>query len=435
MKSVTSPRILTASAAALVSALSLGPAAHAAGFYLQEQSVQGIGRAFSGEGADTGPDSLWWNPASIGGSTDYSGYVGVAGILPSGTVSDTGTLIVRPGQAPASVGGSPTAFGPLQSGALPSGAVAIPINNRIALGFAATAPFDFTTQYDSQSWARYSALRTRLRTYDLQPSVAVAATDFLRLGAGLNIEYADATLTNALPNLVAQLPDGTESLKGNGWDLGWSVGAQVHNDVATLGVSYKSSIKHTLDGAVSVAGLLGPLAANNFAASTTASFRTPWQLIIGGRYKIVPSLTLNAQMVRLGWSEFNAISLGAPVNAALPEGYRDTWSFAGGVDYDVNPAWTVRAGVQYDETPTVDGQRDARVPDSNRVNFGVGGSFKANSHVTVDVGASYVLFQSASIDRPTEAYAGTLAATPILTSGELTGAHAVVVAIGARFKF
>ena len=39
--------------------LGLVPAsAHAAGFYLQEQSARAVGRAFSGEAADTGPDSL-----------------------------------------------------------------------------------------------------------------------------------------------------------------------------------------------------------------------------------------------------------------------------------------------------------------------------------------------------------------------------------------
>ena len=46
--------------------LTAGSPAHAAGFYLQEQSVRGWGRANSGEVADQGPASLWWNPAAIG---------------------------------------------------------------------------------------------------------------------------------------------------------------------------------------------------------------------------------------------------------------------------------------------------------------------------------------------------------------------------------
>src|SRR3569833_2004214 len=76
----------------------------AAGFYLQEQSVRGFGRANSGEVADQGPASLWWNPAAIGeGETGLS--FGATAILPSGRLRDGGTLIRRPGQAAAPDGG------------------------------------------------------------------------------------------------------------------------------------------------------------------------------------------------------------------------------------------------------------------------------------------------------------------------------------------
>ena len=90
--------------AAAALGLGLESAAHAAGFYLQEQSARAVGRAFSGEAADTVPDSLWWNPSAIGGAAERSAYFGLAVVSPSGDVSDTGTLILRPGQAPAGQG-------------------------------------------------------------------------------------------------------------------------------------------------------------------------------------------------------------------------------------------------------------------------------------------------------------------------------------------
>lgn len=408
--------------------------ASAAGFYLQEQSTRAIGRAFSGEAADTGPESLWWNPASIGGSSSISGYLSATAILPSSTVSDTGSLILRPGQAPAPVGGSAVANNPLENGVLPSGGFAVPIGDRVAVGLALSAPFDFTTQYSSESWTRYSALRTRLRTADVQPTIAVAATDWLRLGVGLNVEYADATLSNALPNLLAVLPDGTEVLKGNGWNTGWSAGAQLHDQRMTVGVSYKSSIKHTLDGPLTISGLLGPLAGQNGSLTTVASFRTPWQVIAGARYHATDQLTLNLQGARIGWSEFDAIRLAAPVNAALPELYHDTWSIAGGADYALTPRWTVRGGIQYDETPTTEGFRDPRVPDGNRVNFALGTSFTATSRLGIDAAATYLLFDSSSIDKPTAAYVGTPVETDVLMSGRQSGSHAFVLSIGAHFK-
>jgi len=409
--------------------------AHADAFYLEAQSARGAGRAFSGEGADTGASSLWWNPASIAG-VQGGAALSATGILPRGNVVDNGTLIARPGQAFAPVGGNGVSHNPIDKGVLPSGAIAYPLGDRVAVGLAVTSPFSFTTDYPADSWARYSADKTRLRTVDIQPSLAVAVTDWLRVGGAVNVEYTDATLSNALPQVLASLPDGRQELSGDGWDLGWSAGMQMHNDVVTVGVSYKSAIRHDLKGDLAVTGLVGPLATSNVTVSgARASFYTPSQVIVAGRVKALPALTLDAQLVAYGWSKFDAIRLGSPLNVAIPEGYRDSWSLAGGLDYNLSSRATLRAGVQRTITPTVDGARDARVPDANRWTYAAGGSYQLTRHIAIDAAASYVDFADAAIDRVTAAYAGTAAQTPILTNGSLRDASAVVLSLGGRLSF
>ena len=101
-------RIVLAGTASVM-ALGMAGAAHAQAFYLQEQSVRAQGRAFSGEAADTGVDSLWWNPAAIGGLEGGQASIHASAILPRGKVVDDGTLIKRPGQAATSVGGNAVA--------------------------------------------------------------------------------------------------------------------------------------------------------------------------------------------------------------------------------------------------------------------------------------------------------------------------------------
>jgi long-chain fatty acid transport protein len=298
-----------------------------------------------------------------------------------------------------------------------------------------TSPFSFTTNYDATSWARYTADKTKLRTIDLQPSVAFALTPNFVIGGAVNVEHSKATLSNYLPNLSPLLADGHQTLEGSGWDVGYTLGAQYRGGPISLGVSYKSSIKHKLDGSVTIEGLLGPLAAQNRSIDAMADFRTPWQVTGGIRFKATDKLTLNGQIVRFGWGKFDAITLGAPLNTAIPEGYRNTWSYAGGVDYAVTPAWTLRAGVQYDETPTQNLERDARVPDSNRWNFSTGTSFALSKSFTIDGAVSYIKFKDVAINRTTAAYAGTAVQTPILVNGRLDNAHALVLAVGGRFSF
>ncbi|MEK9210361.1 OmpP1/FadL family transporter [Sphingomonas sp. 2378] len=422
--------------AVLSSSFAFAGAAHGQAFYLQEQSTRGQGRAFSGEGADTGASSLWWNPASIAGMERGEAVLGASAIIPKGDVVDRGTVIVRPGQSARPVGGNGVSGDPINRGIVPSGAVAIPLNDRVAVGLAVTSPYSFTTEYDANSWARYSALKTELRTIDIQPSVGIAVLDWLRVGGALNVEYTKAELGNALPNLSPLLADGYQRLKGDGWDLGWTAGVQLHNDWATVGISYKSRIKHQLKGSLEVGGLLGPLAAQNRTVDgATAEFYTPAQIIVAGRFRATDKLTLNAQAVRFTWADFDAIRLGAPINTAIPENYKNSFSLAGGFDYAANERLTLRAGVQRGITPTQDGNRDARVPDANRWNYSIGGSYKVTPRFTLDAAGSYIDFANASIDRRTAAYAGTAAQTPILTSGQVQNARAFVGSIGGRFSF
>jgi long-chain fatty acid transport protein len=419
----------------LAAALTAAGPAHAAGFYLQEQSVRGWGRANSGEAADQGPASLWWNPAAIGeGGSGLS--FGATAIFPSGSLRDQGTLIRRPGQAAAPVGGLAELGDPIQRGVAPDAAFALPLGHRLALGVALTAPFSYTSDYDPAGWQRYSAIRTRLLNVDVQPSLAWSPVPGLSLGAGLNVDYADALLSNALPNLAPGLPDGRLELKGRGWDLGWSAGAQWRGPRGlSLGIAYKSAITHRLDGTIEISGLLGPLAGSNVSAATTARFTTPWQLILGARVPVGAGLTLDAQAVRFGWSRFESIRVGAPLNSVTIENYRDTWNLALGVDAKAGPRLTLRAGVQIDPTPTRDITRDPRVPDGDRADFNVGASLAVGRSLTLDAAAGYTHVAPGPIARDEHFYAGTPAATDVLSDGRELRQHAFVFAMGGRLGF
>lgn len=416
--------------------LTVPTSAQAAAFYLQEQSVRGWGRANSGEVADQGPASLWWNPAAIGGSEESSASFGSTIIRPAGEVSDQGTLIDRPGLAPVPVGGDALKRDPIRPGILPASSFALRVSDRLALGLTIASPFSFTSQYEPTGWQRYSAIRTRLTTFDIQPSVAFMATDWLSVGAAVNVEFADAFLSNALPNLAAGSPDGRFRLKGRGWDLGWSAGVQLRpSDRVSVGIAYKSAIAHKLPGTVEIVGLTGPLAARNLESDIIVRFSTPWQMILGARAGVTKSLTLNAQIVHYGWSRFDRISLGAPINAPITEDYKNSWSFAFGADGRMSKRLTLRAGIQLDGTPTRDTLRDPRVPDADRVNYNVGASFQLGKRMTIDAAAAYTDFEASAIERDERFYAGTAAQTDIVSSGLASSQRAIVLSLGGRMLF
>jgi long-chain fatty acid transport protein len=415
--------------------------AQASGFYLQEQSVRGWGRANSGEAADQGPASLWWNPAAIGWAEEgeegrATASFGATALVPTGRLADDGTQIDRPGAPPVAVGGPGLERNPAQKGLLPGTAVALRLGKRLAMGVAVTSPFSFTTDYDPSGWQRYSAIRTRLLTLDVQPSIAFAPTDWLSLGAGLNIEYGDAFLSNALPNLAAGSPDGRLTLAGKGTDLGWSAGLQLRPARRlTIGLAYKSAVEHDLAGALAISGLAGPLAARNAKSDVVATFSTPWQLILAARFALTDRTTLNLQAVRFGWSRFDQIGLSGQVTGAIPEGYKNSASYAFGLDHRLSRRLTLRAGLQLDGTPTRDDRRDPRVPDADRVDYNAGLSFALSGRFTLDAAAGLTDFEDAPITRDERFYAGTAAETLVLGDGQARGQRAIVISAGGRLRF
>lgn len=411
--------------------------AMAGSFYLQEQSVRGAGRAYSGETADIGVSSLWWNPAAIARS-GREAYFGVHGLWLDSSVRDTGSTLTRPiipGGLTTPVGGDPRAIDPIDNGVVPNVAIAIPLGERAAFGFAVSAPYNFTTEYNPSAFTRYDAIKSDLRTVDAQATLAVQATDWLDLGVGVSAEYTEAELTSALPNLDPAAPDGFSSLEGDGVDFGWSVGAQVHRGPWNLGLSYKSAVEHELEGRVINSGLLGPLAVGNIDAAGDASFTTPWIASAGVRYDVNERWTLNAQVNRIGWSEFDAIRVTYPGGGQTTvQAYDDVTTGAVGVDYRATDKVTLRAGVAYDPTPTPDTLRTARIPDANRWLYSAGASVEVRPNVTLDAAVTYIAMEETDLFDDRIIYPGTGADTLSSLRGVAEG-QGLVASVGARWRF
>ena len=113
-------RLLTCSAA-LCGLLTFSQTADAAGFYIQEQSVSGLGAAFAGQ-VSTPRDAsiLYFNPAGISRLDSAQVNIGVNFLYPELELKDTGTALnganaFAPGSGPIGTdnGGNPGSLTPV----------------------------------------------------------------------------------------------------------------------------------------------------------------------------------------------------------------------------------------------------------------------------------------------------------------------------------
>ena len=438
---------------ALSTALLAGVAAPAmaGSFYVQEQSTRGQGRANAGVGADKGVQSLWWNPAAIAG-TQREVYTGMHGLILDSSVDNRGSTLTY--NVPVAgvgvvsrtypVNGDPHVHDVVESGIVPNFAISTPIGDRFNVGLAVQAPYNFTTKYLADDFARYDALTSELRSANVSLVAAAKVTDWLDIGAGFDAQYAKATLSSALPNapipavlspayVISPSTDGRNQLEGDGWNYGWNAGAQMHFGKLDLGLSYRSEIKHELDGTVNISGLTGVLAGANVSADGTAKFTTPWYATLSARYAVNDRLTLNAQVNQIGWSKFDAIRVnyGATGASTIVQDYDDVTTGAVGFDYKIDPTMTFRAGVGYDPTPTPDDHRTARIPDGDRWLYAAGLS-KTMGSMTFDGAVTYIDIDTAAINDTRDVYGNGLVVSNL--RGEAKG-NGVGFSLGATWNF
>lgn len=403
--------------------------AHAAGFYIQEQSVKGLGYAFSGSTTSIDDAStLYFNPA---GMTKLDGAQINAGahlIIPNADLTDTGTTVPFGAAVGTDDGGNPYDPTPV-----PNLYAVTPLDffgqSNVWAGIGVSAPFGLGSDYGDTWFGRFDSTETELKTINIQPSIAVKATDWLSIGGGIDIQYADAELKSVANPGTGE---GISTLKGDDWTVGYNVGVLLQPlETTEIGVHYRSAISHELDGRISFFNGSG----SDFDEGGTADLDLPDLATFGIAHDITPQTRIMGQATWFGWNNFEEIQ---PVRdsgtavAAITQNYQTTWAFAIGAEHDLNDSWTIRAGYQFDETPTTDEFRTSRTPDGDRNWFSGGATYKVNDKLDLDFAATYIDVDDGTIN------VNRNAATPAIARSDVsanTDGYVGIVAVGLSYKF
>jgi long-chain fatty acid transport protein len=226
--------------------------AYAAGFALREQSAEGQGASFAGVAAGTeGLSSLFWNPATIVLHDGFNSESNVSLVLPSSRAKN--------GVSP----GVPAAFS--NSGdigvatIIPTSYYTYKVSDVVYLGLGINAPFGLETK-NRANWAGAPhGTKSEIFSFNVNPNIALKITDELAVAVGLQVEYFDAKLKAGLPVTGTQIA----KIKGDDIDVGFTAGILFQpTDATQIGLGFRSSIDHKLDGKATVGPFFGPITAN-----------------------------------------------------------------------------------------------------------------------------------------------------------------------------
>jgi long-chain fatty acid transport protein len=416
-------------------ALLLGASqAFGTGFQLNEQSGSSIGNAFAAGAAFTDDASaMWWNPAALSK-------------IP--TMQAVGVLnVIKPSVKFRNDGSQPALNQPLGGDGgdaggwnfVPNMYLSVPINKQFTFGLGVTVPFGLTTEYDDGWLGRYQALKSSIETMNVNPAIAWQVTPEFSVGAGVNWQKIKAELTQntnysygllgtaTLAGIPAGSPtwnaiaaatpglDGFGKITADDDAWGWNIGlAWDASPQLRLAAAYRSEMKYQVTGNVEYtnptptppAGTPAPIVATIAALSAqlnknllfnrgvSSDITLPQIANFSMLYRINPRWEMMADVQWTGWSSIPALSYeSTPPIPSVPLAWDDTYKIAVGASYKYNDQWKARFGVAFDQTP-VTNEPTARLPDSDRWWFAIGGEYKMSKNLKLDAGLVYITADS-----------------------------------------
>ncbi len=399
--------------------------AAASGFALVEQSGKGLGEAFAGGRTDTeDASSLFYNPAAMAFMKKNSVGASFSVIDVSLKFKDKGSHTVTGAPLTGGNGGDGGTLG-----LIPNLYFVHELMDQIKVGLSINAPFGLATKYAEDWKGRYHGVETDLMVIGISPSVAVEVLpELLSLGGSLNIEYADAKLTNAIDfgtilmagGTTPQTMDGFADLTGDDWAVGYTLGllCTVTPDTR-IGISYRSKVDHELSGDVdfdvpaTARGMLNAIGMADYFVDThaTAKLKLPESLSAGIYQRIGESFALMGDVSWTNWRRFRDLVVdfdSGQADSATEEYWEDSMAYRLGVNYFASPQLTIRAGTAYDEGAVKTEYRTPRIPDNDRIWLTLGLGYAFTDDLRIDLGYAHIFINDSNSRLTNEPAAGYL---------------------------
>jgi long-chain fatty acid transport protein len=253
---------------------------------------------------------------------------------------------------------------------LPQIYAAVPINDKLVVGFGLNTPFGLATDWGSDTQFRYLATETELNYATGWVVLGYKVTDTFSIGGGFGVHYADLKIGQVTNELG---PDFSTEFNGDDEALSWTLSTRWQPcEQHAFGLIYRSKTDFELDGDFEVTGV--------FDESAKLDFMTP--STFGGGYSYSPCKEWNFEVniEWVNWDELNSLTLSKNTgNKSIPFNWNSNFIYSiGGTRYFEN-GWNVSAGYNFIENSMPDSTFTPGVADANRhwLNAGVGRKYES----------------------------------------------------------
>lgn len=354
--------------------------AHAAGTAVDVHGGRATGMASSVTGFIDDSSSIFYNPAGIAQGKILDAQIGDTLILPSFKYTNEG------GDSTSTEFGVIPPFNAYVSGG---------ITDDLSIGAGIFTPFGLRVKWPDDWEGRRQITDANLAAYYINPTVAYRIGP-VRIGAGVQIVRATVHLKR---QIAFGSQEGSTDLGAASWGVGGNIGAQVEAipKVLSFGAHYRSAVKVEFEGDAHFENVPRALQQTIHDQRVSTSLINPDSLAMGVAVRPIPALVLDVDVVWYGWGSFKSIDLAFPddktnsLASSQAKNWKSGFNYHLGGEANVSDALQVRAGVLYDPSPAPEDTITPDIPDADRLNLALGGTFRHESGFHVDVGYQFIL--------------------------------------------
>ncbi len=353
----------------------------AGGLYINEFGTPSMGVAGAGANAVASDASTsFHNPA---GMTRIKGkeVMGTAGLLNAIVKFDPDA------DTPISGGNGGDAGGPAP---ILGGFYVHSLSDRWKLGANLITLTGAMLDYDNDWTGRYLNTDVKLLTVTFFPTVAYRVNDWLSLGGGPQIMYAELELKAKGPP-----PNGNGKVKIDGNDVafGFGLGALVElSEHTRFGVVYQSEIEPEFDGDVK-------FSQSGLKAGTDTKITLAQFIKVSGYHELNDQWALLGTVGWEDWSAFKDVNISTGRGSQdIPRNWKDTWKFAAGVHFRPVDKWLLQLGFSYDTSPVDSEDRTPDMPMDRQIRYATGVQYQWSDRLSSGAQFVYADYGKAKID-------------------------------------
>jgi len=355
----------------------------AGGLYLNEFGTPSMGVAGAGANAVASDASTSFHNAA--GMTRIKGteLMGTAGLLNATVKFDPDSDTPIPGGDGGDAGGPAPIVG---------GFFVHSLSDKWKLGANLITISGAVLDYDDDWTGRYLNTEVKLLTMTFYPSIAYRVNNWLSLGGGPQVMYADLEIKAKAPP-----PNGNGKVKIDGDDFayGFGLGALFEvSDRTRFGIVYQSEIEPEFSGDVKFSG-----GAVNADAGVDTKIPLAQFIKVSGYHELNDRWALLGTVGWEDWSAFKDVNISTNRGSQkIPRNWDDTWKFAAGVHYRPVDNWLLQLGFAYDTSPVDKEDRTPDMPIDRQIRYATGVQYKWSDRLSLGGEFVYADYGKAKID-------------------------------------